>query len=94
MWQRGAGDNLDVFDPVDGEVLVSVESASIGQLSEALDAARGAQRSWARTPAPERGRLIRGVADLIDANSRILVEALVREVGKRRAEAEGRGCVL
>lgn len=88
-WAAGAGDVVRVFDPKDATVLADIPGASDAQVVAALEAAGRAARGWARTPAAQRGRLIRRIADVVEANQALFVEALIREVGKRRAEAEG-----
>jgi lactaldehyde dehydrogenase / glycolaldehyde dehydrogenase len=88
-WVAGAGDVVRVVDPKDAGVLAEIPGASDVQVVAALEAAGRAARGWARTPAGQRGRLIRRIADLVEANQPLFVDALIDEVGKRRAEAEG-----
>lgn len=88
-WVAGAGDVVRVLDPKDATVLADVPGASDAQVVAALEAAGRAARGWARTPAGHRGRLIRQLADVLEANQPLFVDALIREVGKRRAEAQG-----
>lgn len=89
VWHRGEGDPVEVYKPADASVLTTVSSASAGQVAMALASARRALFGWARTPAAERGRIVRGLADLVDTHSSDLLETLVLELGKRRSEAEG-----
>ncbi|MGB8652322.1 MAG: aldehyde dehydrogenase family protein [Mycobacteriales bacterium] len=71
------------------EVVAEVSLASATQLAEAFGVAAGAQRAWADTPAPVRGRVIAQVGRLVEANAEALADLVVREVGKPRAEALG-----
>ena len=71
------------------EVVAEVSLASADQLVEAFRAASAAQRAWAETPAPVRGRVIAQVGRLVEANVEALADLVVREVGKPRAEALG-----
>ena len=71
------------------EVVAEVSLASADQLLEAFRAASEAQRAWAETPAPVRGRVIAQVGRLVEANAEALADLVVREVGKPRAEALG-----
>ena len=71
------------------EVVAEVSLANADQLLEAFRAASEAQRAWAETPAPVRGRVIAQVGRLVEANAEALADLVVREVGKPRAEALG-----
>ena len=56
---------------------------------DAFRAATAAQKAWADTPAPVRGRVIAQVGRLVEANAEALADLVVREVGKPYAEALG-----
>ena len=56
---------------------------------EACRTAREAQRSWARTPAPIRGRAIQQLGRLVEDNAETLARIITREIGKPIAEARG-----
>jgi len=88
-WHNGDGERIRVLDPSDESVVADLAAASPAQVDAALAAARRAAPGWARTPAGERGRLLRRMADVIHANSESLTATLVREVGKRASEAAG-----
>ncbi|MFD0744731.1 aldehyde dehydrogenase family protein [Phytohabitans flavus] len=88
-WRTGDGEPVRVLDPSDEGVIADIASASPEQVDAALAAARRAAPGWARTPAGERGRLLRRMADVIHAHSELLARTLVREVGKRASEAAG-----
>ena len=45
-------------------------------------AAREAQRGWAATPAPVRGRVIEQIGRLVEANAEALARLVTREIGK------------
>ena len=76
-----------MYDPRNESVLASPASATAAEVHEALEAARRAQKDWARTPAASRGALIRGAADLIAGHSEILARLISEEVGKPLAQA-------
>jgi aldehyde dehydrogenase (NAD+) len=71
------------------EVVAEVSLASSSQVVEAFRVATAAQRAWADTPAPVRGRVIAQVGRLVEANKDSLAALVTREVGKPRAEALG-----
>ncbi|GAA2037675.1 aldehyde dehydrogenase [Agromyces tropicus] len=74
---------FDKVDPVDGALVAVVHEAGPAQVDRAVAAARGAlDGPWGRTTVAERARLLRRVADLIDARSEELVAAEVGDTGK------------
>ncbi len=71
------------------DLVAEVELASADQLVDAFRTARDAQRAWAATPAPVRGRVIAQIGRLVEANAEALAALVTREVGKPLAEARG-----
>ena len=88
-WRPASGPAIDVLDPRNENVVASPASATGAEVHTALEAARGAQRDWARRPAASRGALIRAAADLIARNSGHLALLISQEVGKPLAQAAG-----
>jgi lactaldehyde dehydrogenase / glycolaldehyde dehydrogenase len=88
-WSRPEGDAFEVFDPSDERVLAHIGSATEAQVHSALLAARDAQHAWARTPAVERGKHLRAMADVVLANKDRLASLIVSEVGKPARQAAG-----
>ena len=84
----GSGDSTHVYDPTTGTQIESVPSATADDVRRATEAARTAQPDWERRPAKERGDLLRGIADLLEANAKPLAETLVAEQGKTYSVAE------
>jgi acyl-CoA reductase-like NAD-dependent aldehyde dehydrogenase len=86
----GAAGTLTSTNPARlDDVVAEVSLASVDQVVDAFRVAAAAQRSWADTPAPVRGRAIAQVGRLVEANREALAALVVREVGKPRAEALG-----
>jgi acyl-CoA reductase-like NAD-dependent aldehyde dehydrogenase len=71
------------------DVVAEVSLASAGQIVDAFRVATKAQKAWAATPAPVRGRVIASIGRLVESNKDALADLIVREVGKPRAEALG-----
>jgi acyl-CoA reductase-like NAD-dependent aldehyde dehydrogenase len=71
------------------EVVAEVSLASAEQLVSAFEVAQEAQRAWADTPAPVRGRVIAQVGRLVEANKDALAALVTQEVGKPLAESLG-----
>ncbi|MCU1589012.1 MAG: delta-piperideine-6-carboxylate dehydrogenase [Frankiales bacterium] len=71
------------------DVIAEVSLASAGQIVEAFRVATAAQKGWAATPAPIRGKVIAAIGRLVESNKDALADLVVREVGKPKAEALG-----
>ena len=71
------------------DVVAHVALADADTFAAACQAARAAQRRWARVPAAVRGRVIANVGRLVEANFEALAALVTREVGKPLAEARG-----
>jgi betaine-aldehyde dehydrogenase len=78
----GNGPALAVEDPAREETLASVGTPDADQLGAAIEAARGAQREWAATPAAERAEALHEVAARLRARTDELAELMTREGGK------------
>ena len=55
----------------------------------ACERARAAQREWAATPAPRRGRAIQQIGRIVEANKEALARVMTAEMGKPIAESRG-----
>jgi aldehyde dehydrogenase (NAD+) len=71
------------------QVVAEVALADPETLVDACRAARRAQREWAATPAPLRGRAIAYAGRLVEANAQVLARLVTREVGKPYRESLG-----
>jgi succinate-semialdehyde dehydrogenase/glutarate-semialdehyde dehydrogenase len=85
-WIAGAR-RFAVTDPFDDALIAEVTSADEAMADAAVDAAARAFASWRRRPAPERGRLLGGLAARMLAEERRLAEVCMRENGKPLREA-------
>ena len=63
-------------------------AGTLEDVEEALDAARAAQREWAKVPAVERGEYLKKMAEGIRRRQTEFVEIIMREQGKTRSWAE------
>src|SRR3712207_4562447 len=72
-----------VISPADESVIAAVPEADEEYAGQALEAARRAQKEWSRRSGPERGAVLRAVADGIRAR------LVVAEQGKTITEARG-----
>jgi acyl-CoA reductase-like NAD-dependent aldehyde dehydrogenase len=78
----GEGEPLEVENPYTEETIASVRQPSAEQVDAAIAAAREASRSWASTPAIERGELLHEVATRLRARTDEPGELMTREGGK------------
>jgi aldehyde dehydrogenase (NAD+) len=69
------------------EVLAEVTSSTAQDVRYAIDAAEDASREWRRTPAPQRGDVVRKAADLMERRRDDLARLLTQEEGKVLAES-------
>ncbi|WP_462378780.1 aldehyde dehydrogenase family protein [Pseudomonas sp. Marseille-QA0892] len=87
-WVEGQGnDTITVFDPSLAEPFERLRAASIGQVDQAVAAARAALGNWKRCPPNERARYLRGFAQCIESQRDALVEVQMRNNGKPSQEA-------
>lgn len=76
-------------DPYTGEVVSSMHAASSSDVGRVVARAQEAGERWAATPLADRSSVLRRFADSVEADSEALAGLIVREVGKRVADAEG-----
>ncbi|HXV91931.1 MAG TPA: aldehyde dehydrogenase family protein [Pseudonocardia sp.] len=90
-WRTDApGGRLRSVDPArTGEVVAEALLGDRDTFVEACRAARAAQRAWAATPPPVRGRVVERIGRLVEANFDALAALVTREIGKPLAEARG-----
>ncbi len=75
-------------DPYTGERVFSAPVAGAAAVAAALGRAEAAQPGWAARPVAERAAVLDAFAAAVEADAGRLAELLVREVGKRRADAD------
>ncbi|MGI8695982.1 MAG: aldehyde dehydrogenase family protein [Mycobacteriales bacterium] len=71
------------------DVVAEVKLGDASTFLAACEAAKAAQRGWADTPAPIRGRAIAYAGRLVEANAEPLARIMTREIGKPYAESLG-----
>ncbi|WP_068258229.1 aldehyde dehydrogenase [Rubripirellula obstinata] len=84
-----SGQTVDVASPTTEEVLFAVPDGSKEDAVIALESAQSAAKSWAATPAVQRGEILAKFADLIRTNRQRLAKILVNEMGKTYSLALG-----
>ena len=86
----GSGRTSPNINPANtDDVIGTIELASREEARSAVEAAYNAFRSWKRTPAPARGRIVAKAARLMEERKEELSQAITREEGKTISEARG-----
>jgi acyl-CoA reductase-like NAD-dependent aldehyde dehydrogenase len=80
---------IESRNPATGEVVFAGDESSRDETDAAVARALVASESWATTPVVERAAALTRFADLVERDRDALSSLIVREVGKRTAEAEG-----
>ncbi|WAP52472.1 gamma-aminobutyraldehyde dehydrogenase [Arthrobacter sp. ATA002] len=75
-------EQLEIVNPVNGEVVASSPVSVQADVDAAMDAAHTAFRTWKRTTPSERQRMLLRLADALEANSDELVQAQHRNTGQ------------
>ena len=78
-----------VINPANESTIAEVPEAEAEHAAQALEAAQKAQREWARKTGPERGAVLRAVAEKIRESKEDLAQLVVAEQGKTITEARG-----
>jgi succinate-semialdehyde dehydrogenase/glutarate-semialdehyde dehydrogenase len=83
------GRTLTVQDPATGKVIKTIADATVEDGAAALDAAVGAQESWAATAPRVRGEILRRAFDLLQERKHDFALLMTLEMGKPLAESLG-----
>ena len=85
----GSDTRIDVTNPATGVIIGSIPSLGQKETAEAIKAAEIAQKEWAKTPAKQRGQIMRRWFDLMIQHQDDLARIMTAEQGKPFAEAKG-----
>ncbi|HTY50590.1 MAG TPA: aldehyde dehydrogenase family protein, partial [Steroidobacteraceae bacterium] len=80
---------FDVINPATEEVLACCPRADLGQLNQAVAAAKAALPAWSATPIAQRRALLMKLADALGAASEDFARLLTQEQGKPLNAARG-----
>ncbi|MCL4118876.1 UNVERIFIED_CONTAM: hypothetical protein GTU68_036201 [Idotea baltica] len=81
-----AGKVIECVYPATGEVVAKLHSATPAIVEQALNAARAAQKKWAKLSGTERGRVLRRAADIMRERNHALSELETLDTGKPMQE--------
>jgi aldehyde dehydrogenase (NAD+) len=85
----GSGDDLEVFTPIDGSRLATVQEVTEDEYDVIVDRAQAAFLAWRKVPAPRRGEIVRQLGNKVRENKQALGELVTLEMGKIKAEGLG-----
>jgi L-aminoadipate-semialdehyde dehydrogenase len=85
----GTGPELVKESPIDGQLLARFRAATAADAEPVFDAAAAAFEAWRVVPAPERGRLVRRLGEVLRENKAALATLVSLEAGKITSEALG-----
>ncbi|VVD63630.1 succinylglutamate-semialdehyde dehydrogenase [Pandoraea anhela] len=87
VWRAANGAEFRSLDPVSGDVVWQGHAADVADVDAAVQAARRAQRDWARRRVDERLAILQRFAAIVTASAETLADAIGRETGKPLWEA-------
>ncbi len=90
-WVEGVtGETFESINPADRrDVIGQFQASTAADAAMAIKAAEVAFPGWRATPAPKRGEIMFGFAELMARHKERLARAMTREMGKVIAEARG-----
>lgn len=91
QWQEAAEETrfTPVINPATGKELAQVQLSSADDVDRAVAAAKTAQKSWAKVPAPKRASYLYEIGRIMKERKEQLAQVLTKEMGK--VIEEGRG---
>jgi aldehyde dehydrogenase (NAD+) len=88
-WFAGAGSELNVVCPIDGDRLASFAAATRGDVDTAVNSATRAFGQWRAVPAPKRGEVVRLIGEKLRQHKADLALLVSLETGKILEESAG-----
>src|SRR6185295_10226709 len=87
-WVASEGrDTLEVIDSTTEEVFATIPAGLSADIDRAVAAAKAAFARWSAEAAPERGKLLRRVAEELEARRDEIADVITHEVGMPRAQS-------
>ena len=83
------GTVLDVFSPVNGELIAKVRSTDQNAYRRVVEESKKAFRVWRNVPAPKRGEIVRQFGDALRKEKEFLGKLVTYEMGKSLQEGYG-----
>ncbi len=81
---------VEIRNPANpAEIVGTYPTITPDDVPRLVQTARDAQRAWAKLPQPERGRVVDGFLDALQARGEDIARSITREMGKIIAESRG-----
>ncbi|MCL1854496.1 MAG: CoA-acylating methylmalonate-semialdehyde dehydrogenase [Clostridia bacterium] len=80
---------MDVYDPSIGDVMAQTPCCTIGEVNQAIGAARDAFEAWSKTPVMKRVQVLYKLRSLLEENMDELTRLVAMENGKSWEDAMG-----
>nr|WP_106780487.1 alpha-ketoglutaric semialdehyde dehydrogenase GucD [Lysinibacillus timonensis] len=87
--QSTSGKLIDSINPANRQVMGQVQSSTVEEANEALEAAHAATKKWAKLGEFHRGQYLYKVAELLERDMEEIAKTLTEEMGKTYPEALG-----
>lgn len=81
-----SGEYFDNISPIDGKPFTKAARGNKEDVEKAIDAAHEAFKTWSKTPAAERSRVLNKIADIIEENLEMLARIETVDNGKALRE--------
>lgn len=89
-WQEAPdAEYTPVLNPATGEELAQVQMSTSQEVDRAVQAAKEAQKQWAKVPAPKRADYLYEIGRIMKEKKEHLAQVLTKEMGKVIEEARG-----
>src|ERR1700722_7146526 len=89
QWSSTQNQQLASYNPADETLIAKVNLCSQEDYVRTRDAARQAFLQWRLVPAPQRGELVRQIADELRRHKDTLGSLVALEMGKSKVEGDG-----
>lgn len=89
QWLKGDGPSLTSYSPINGSTLGTVRTTSEAEYDQIVREAHETFLEWRLVPAPERGQLVREIAQALRDHKEELGRLVTLEVGKIYSEGLG-----
>jgi len=88
-WIKTAGEKLTSISPIDGSPIASISMAEFKDYEEIVQGAEEGFKKWSKTPAPERGLIVREIGEILREHKESLGKLVTLEMGKILQEGMG-----
>ncbi|KAB1204690.1 NADP-dependent glyceraldehyde-3-phosphate dehydrogenase [Morella rubra] len=83
----GSGKTVPIINPTTRKTHFKVQACTQEEVNKAIDAAKTAQKSWAKTPLWKRAELLHKAAAILKEHKAPIAECLVKEIAKPAKDA-------